>query len=116
MATPSPADSPAAPAAPLPPARDQREEFIPPSLVSGQGDAPSISSLQIGAAPSAGELRLPGSETLAAPVLSRSLPGSGTGDIILLLGVIGVVLGFLLWRAVRSTVRENFAGQDHNKD
>lgn len=115
MATPSPAENPPPPPLdPLPRQRDSREDFVAPSLVSGQPDNPSISSLS--GEPAVGAIRLESSGSIPVPVRSQSLPGSGTGDLVMLLGLILAVLGFLVWRALRSTTRENFAGQDHNKD
>ena len=117
MATPSPAENPPRPpAAPSPPQRDQREDFIPPSLLSGQDETRSLSSLVDRPADAQGSIRLESTGSVPASIRSQAVPGSGTGDLIILLGLILAVLGFLVWRSLRSTVRENFAGQDHNKD
>ena len=120
MATPSPAESKAEGAVPPPPPatvgrRDPREEFIPPSSLSGRYEfAPSISSIGTSAGPLA--LRLEGAETAHGSHRTKTLSEGSAADILLLAGIVLSVLGYLVWRHFQRETQDNFASQDHNKD
>lgn len=119
MATPSPADSQAKGAAP-PPAtvehRDAREEFIPPSSLSGRYESGSSSISRTGASAELPALRVEGAEPAYGSYRPKTVPGSNAADVLVLVGIALAVVGYLVWRHFQREAQENFAGQDHNKD
>jgi hypothetical protein len=119
MATPSPADTPP-PSGAQPPAkvehRDARADFIPESVILGGAHGGETSISRLGLGDTAGSLRLEGVEPTYGSHRPRALPGSATGDVLVIVGLAVAGLGFLVWRHFQREAQENFAGQDHNRD
>lgn len=119
MATPSPADSPAADKA-APPARvehhDGREAFIPPSSLNGRYETGAGSISRTSPTEEVTSLRIEGADPVYGSYRPKTVPGGHAGDVLVLIGVILAAVGYLVWRHFREEMQENFAGQDHNKD
>lgn len=118
MATPSPAEPP--PGEPNPPPakvehRDSRGDFIPEASLHGRYESGGSIS-QLGQAEPASSLRFEGAEPLASSYRPRSVPGSPVADIVVVAALALGALAFVVWRHFQREARENFAGQDHNKD
>lgn len=119
MATPSPADSKGQDKA-SPPAlvehRDSREAFIPESSINGRYETGAVSISRTSASEEVTTLRLEGAEPVYGSYRPKTVQGSNTADVLILIGIILGVVGYLVWRHFRDEMQENFAGQDHNKD
>lgn len=119
MATPSPAETPAADKAAAPAQvehRDSREAFIPESSLHGRYETGARSISRTGATEDPSSLRLEGADPVHGSYRPKAVPGSQAGDVLILIGIILAVAGFLVWRHFQLESQENFAGQDHNKD
>lgn len=118
MATPSPAEP--APAPPQPPAqvehRDSREEFIPPGSIQGRYGSGGGSISQLAPSEGVTTLRVEGSDPTAGSYRPKTVPGSQVGEVMLLIGLVAAVAGLLAWRHMTREERQNFAGQDRNRD
>ena len=119
MATPSPAEPPAPDKAAAPAQvehRDSREAFIPASSLSGRYESGAGSISRTGPTEEVTSLRLEGADPVYGAYRPKTVPGGHAGDILILIGLILGVVGFLVWRHFQRESQENFAGQDHNKD
>lgn len=130
MATPTPSPAEAAPSAPgsglaldpaladpkAPPLRDSRMDFLPDGSLEGRFDRSSDSLSSAGSAAggaSGGYSGIKVEGLQDGPIRAR---GSLTDGVPLgLLILIGLLLGWLIWRFLFRSGRVNFAGQDGNR-